>query len=78
MSIVGPLRVGDNQYHLVCRGCGRTEDVDRVVGTSPCLEPADDHGFVIDEAKVVFWGLCPACQAAGGPSGTRCHEEESR
>ncbi|MGH3185057.1 MAG: Fur family transcriptional regulator, partial [Streptosporangiaceae bacterium] len=26
-------RVGDNHHHLVCRGCGRTEDVDCVVGS---------------------------------------------
>jgi Fur family ferric uptake transcriptional regulator len=70
-------RVGDNHHHLVCRGCGRTEDVDCVVGERPCLEPVDEHGFVIDEAEVVFWGLCPACQAARGPTaGTHYHEEE--
>jgi Fur family ferric uptake transcriptional regulator len=54
-------RVGDNHHHLVCRGCGRTEDVDNMVGERPCLEQVDEHGFVIDEAEVVFWGLCPAC-----------------
>jgi Fur family ferric uptake transcriptional regulator len=59
-------RVGDNHHHIVCRQCGRTEDVDFVVGEGPCLEPADEHGFAIDEAEVVFWGLCPACAAAAG------------
>ncbi|HZJ06146.1 MAG TPA: Fur family transcriptional regulator [Nocardioidaceae bacterium] len=54
-------RVGDNHHHLVCRGCGKTVDVDCAVGAAPCLEPAEDHGFVIDEAEVVFWGHCPAC-----------------
>jgi Fur family ferric uptake transcriptional regulator len=54
-------RVADNHHHVVCRRCGRTEDVDCVVGERPCLEPADEHGFAIDEAEVVFWGLCPAC-----------------
>jgi hypothetical protein len=48
----------------VCRGCGRTEDVDCVVGARPCLEPVDDPGFALDEAEVVFWGLCPGCIAA--------------
>jgi Fur family ferric uptake transcriptional regulator len=60
-------RVADAHHHIVCRRCGRTEDVDRVVGDRPCLEPADVRGFSIDEAEVVFWGLCPAC-AAGPPS----------
>jgi Fur family ferric uptake transcriptional regulator len=48
-------------HHLVCRNCGRTEDVDCVDGSAPCLEPDDATGFAVDEAEVVFWGLCPAC-----------------
>jgi Fur family ferric uptake transcriptional regulator len=43
--------------------CDRTEDVDCVVGFAPCLEPSSALGFVVDEAEVVFWGLCPACAA---------------
>jgi Fe2+ or Zn2+ uptake regulation protein len=62
-------RVDDNHHHLVCRSCGRTVDVDCAVGHSPCLEPADDHGFVIDEAEVIYWGHCPACSAAGDGEG---------
>ena len=56
-------RVGDNHHHLVCRGCGAIADVDCAVGHAPCLTPSDDSGFVIDEAEVVFWGRCSACQA---------------
>ena len=47
---------------MVCRGCGAISDVDCAVGEAPCLEPSAAHGFVIDEAEVTFWGLCPACQ----------------
>lgn len=54
-------RVEDGHHHLVCRSCGRTEDVDQAVGATPCLEPTAHAGFVIDEAEVVFWGLCPDC-----------------
>ena len=54
-------RAGDNHHHLVCRECGRTEDVDCVVDARPCLTPGDEHGYDIEEAEVVFWGLCPAC-----------------
>ena len=54
-------RVGDNHHHVVCRSCGAIEDVDCAVGTAPCLTPFDDHGFVIDEAEVIYRGLCPAC-----------------
>ncbi|WP_069165618.1 Fur family transcriptional regulator [Nocardia altamirensis] len=56
-------RTGDNHHHLVCRDCGTVVDIDCVVGAAPCLEPGDDHGFAIDEAEVVFWGLCPACRS---------------
>lgn len=57
-------RVDDNHHHLVCRGCGRTVDVDCAVGARPCLQPSDDHGFSIDEAEVVYWGHCPDCRNA--------------
>ena len=56
------LRVGDNHHHLVCRSCGAVADVDCAVGAAPCLSPSDAAGFVIDEAEVVFWGLCSNCQ----------------
>ena len=60
-------RVGDNHHHLVCRACGVMVDVDCAVGKAPCLAAADDHGFEIQEAEVIYWGYCPGCrtQAAG-------------
>ena len=57
-------RVADNHHHVVCRSCGAIEDVDCAVGEAPCLTASDDHGFAIDEAEVVYWGLCPNCSAA--------------
>src|SRR3954463_15702145 len=58
------LRVGDNHHHLVCRECGVVTDVDCAVGQAPCLTPSAAAGFVVDEAEVVFWGRCAACQVA--------------
>ena len=55
-------RAGDNHHHVVCRSCGRTEDVDCVKGIRPCLTPSATAGYLIDEAEVVFWGLCSNCQ----------------
>ncbi len=55
-------RVGDNHHHVICRGCGAMRDVDCAVGAMPCLTADNDHGFAIDEAEVIYWGLCPACQ----------------
>ena len=66
VELAGPparyeARVEDNHHHLVCRDCGRTVDVDCVVGTAPCLAPDKQHGFTLDEAEVTFWGRCPHC-----------------
>jgi Fur family ferric uptake transcriptional regulator len=57
-------RVGDNHHHLVCRSCGAIADVDCAVGTAPCLTAADNHDFAIDEAEVIYWGLCRGCSTA--------------
>ena len=56
-------RVGDNHHHLVCRSCGVVSDVDCAIGETPCLTAFDDAGFAIDEAEIVYWGLCPGCQS---------------
>ena len=58
-------RLGDNHHHLVCRSCGVVADVDCAVGEAPCLTASDDHGFSIDEAEVIYWGLCPRCATTG-------------
>jgi Fe2+ or Zn2+ uptake regulation protein len=57
-------RVGDNHHHLVCRSCGVVVDVDCAVGHAPCLTASDDRGFAVDEAEVIYWGLCPSCSEA--------------
>jgi Fur family ferric uptake transcriptional regulator len=54
-------RVGDNHHHVVCRSCGVIADVDCAVGEAPCLIASDDNGFVLDEAEVIYWGVCPDC-----------------
>lgn len=62
-------RVGDNHHHVVCRSCGSIGDIDCAVGEAPCLTPSDDgnvlDGFVLDEAEVIYWGLCADCSTAG-------------
>ncbi len=57
-------RVGDNHHHLVCRRCDRLVDVDCAVGEVPCLVPVDSGDFVVDEAEVIYWGVCPDCRRA--------------
>lgn len=60
-------RTGDNHHHVVCRSCGAIADVDCAVGHTPCLTASEDHGFLIDEAEVVYWGLCPTCSTRTQP-----------
>ena len=57
-------RVADNHHHVICRGCGAIADVDCAVGETPCLTASSTHGFTIDEAEVIYWGLCPDCAGA--------------
>lgn len=66
-------QVRENHHHVVCRHCGATADVDCAVGYAPCLDPSSDHGFLIDEAEVTFWGLCPRCRQK-----THTNETEER
>ena len=71
----------DNHHHLVCRECGAVVDVDCAAGSAPCLTPADDMGYEIDEADVAYWGRCPACAAAesrGTPSKARSRRAAGR
>jgi Fur family ferric uptake transcriptional regulator len=59
-------RVDDNHHHVICRACGKTADVDCAVGDTPCLTAADDSGYQIDEAEVIYWGTCPDCLVVSG------------
>jgi Fe2+ or Zn2+ uptake regulation protein len=71
--------VGDN-HHVVCRGCGDVSDIDCATGSAPCLEASNTNGFIIDEAEVTYWGICPACQRTTSnvhPQHPRRNEGES-
>lgn len=60
-------RVGDNHHHAVCRSCGAIADVDCARGGAPCLDPSESHGFTVDEAEVIYWGVCPTCAPSPQP-----------
>ncbi len=72
-------RVADNHHHIVCRACGAVADVDCALGEVPCLTPAQHHGYTIDEAEVIYWGVCPSCSAAPiGAAGMQAHTPSMR
>lgn len=75
------LETGDNHHHAVCRSCAAIADVDCAAGAGPCLIPSGATGYVIDEAEVTFWGVCPNCQSSADPTGstsTRRHRHPAR
>ena len=63
-SALFETRTRDNHHHIVCRSCGLVVDVDCAIGSAPCLEASDTAGFVIDEAEVIYRGLCAPCAEA--------------
>lgn len=58
----------DNHHHLVCRTCKNLIDINCAVGAAPCLVAEHDHGYQIDEAEVIYWGVCPDCQKTANRS----------
>lgn len=73
-------RTGDNHHHVVCRNCGRIGDIDCAVGSQPCLSPEGNFGYKLEQAEVVFWGLCRDCSNHTGgstaPSSSDTHYQE--
>ncbi len=59
----GSLRfdpTAEAHHHLVCRGCGRVQDVHADFTDVQVPEAAGD-GFVVSSTEIVFRGWCPAC-----------------
>jgi Fe2+ or Zn2+ uptake regulation protein len=51
----------DPHQHLVCRVCGRVDDLDIEINTAPVLTAAADAGFRAQRAELVISGLCADC-----------------
>ena len=49
-------------HHFVCRECSAVLDVECVEDERPCL-PADIPGAQVDEAQIIFRGVCADCMA---------------
>lgn len=55
----------EEHHHLVCRRCGRVEDVDVRLDLAPALRAARRRKLDPDGGEVVLTGLCDTCAAAG-------------
>ena len=69
-------RVGDNHHHIICRQCKLIVDTE-CFDSAPCLKPMYNQDFIIDEAEVIFWGVCPACQNTNQKEKEKRHESQT-
>ena len=58
--------------HIVCTCCNAIEDFDLDNIAALHQEAAEKTGFLVEREQLLFYGICPACQAAGK---TNCNQE---
>jgi Fe2+ or Zn2+ uptake regulation protein len=51
-------------HHFLCRVCGMVLDVPCIRGEKPCLDPPASLQGTVEEAQVLFRGVCDRCRAA--------------
>src|SRR2546423_763039 len=54
----------DAHHHMICRRCGRIEDIEVRLDLERARRTAARCGFEPDEAEVVVSGLCESCARA--------------
>ena len=52
-----------HHHHVVCRRCGRANDVDDAGLAAVVERIAGETGYRINAHRLELFGLCPACQA---------------
>lgn len=57
-----------HHHHLVCTRCGRVEEIDEGYVRPMAEQLADRRGFVIDDARLDFYGRCAQCATEQGRS----------
>jgi Fe2+ or Zn2+ uptake regulation protein len=58
----------DDHHHMICRACGRMEDLDVDVDTGAAENAAHAAGFDPAFAQLTVSGLCSACRTERTPS----------
>ena len=56
----------DTHHHMICRNCGRIEDLEAALDLERARRSAAQFGFEADRAEVVVSGLCRRCKTASG------------
>ncbi len=60
----GQLRFDANKnehFHFICRSCKGIFDIDETRVASPDFKLP--RGYVVQDLRIDFYGICPACQA---------------
>jgi Fe2+ or Zn2+ uptake regulation protein len=52
----------DTHHHMICRNCGRIEDLETPLDLERARRSAAQSGFDPDRAEVVVSGLCARCR----------------
>jgi Fe2+ or Zn2+ uptake regulation protein len=52
----------DTHHHMICRNCGRVEDLETPLDLERARRSAARSGFEADRAEVVVSGLCARCR----------------
>lgn len=50
-----------HHHHLVCRGCGRVEEINGPTVEKWAEKAAAEHGFADVEHTLEIFGMCPKC-----------------
>jgi Fe2+ or Zn2+ uptake regulation protein len=53
-----------HHHHVVCSGCGRTDDIDDAGLRSVVRDVARRTGYEIDDHRLELFGRCPSCRTA--------------
>jgi Fur family ferric uptake transcriptional regulator len=62
--------IAPRHHHLVCDRCDVVFDVARGVD-APALAPQEHHGMVLDDAEIVYHGVCATCASSAARSATK-------
>ena len=55
----------DPHHHVICRRCGRMQDIEAPVDTGAASAAAAAAGFTVDHRELQLSGVCAACASPG-------------
>lgn len=68
--LCGDAAGGRHHHHLICRVCGRTEEVEGAPVERWAAKVAHDHGFTSVDHTVEIFGVCASCATRAGTAGS--------